>query len=780
MRSGNFGSNENWHVTTMCFRAASDYAEQLLRTLQQYRPERFSLGVAMAQSDRLDQRVIAILDETRCRVPMSAWLARCCVLLAISITALLGAATCAPPSNMPPNSPAGDPNAEKDNSASRFSGRVIGLDGKPIEGASLYVVPEINRRLATAGPLRARTDKDGKFEFFATDMTVIDLDGQPAKRQCLLVAIADGHGFDWCRVRGNTRSSRIRRPIKGTGRVLHLPKDDVPIQGRLLDMDGKPVVGARVRLAELKIPKQYDLDATIEREKKMSVFASMDYHSTLYQLFPLPGLTIETKTDADGRFKKSGVGKDRIASLNVTGPTVIETHVPVMTRNVPDVTVRVGEGFLPVNQRQTQIIHGAKFSRKLKPCATVEGQVVDSETGEPIPGMWVGVGRPKFPRDGIVYRKNVTDAAGRFTVTGLQVGKPKPYLTAVSQPGMPYLSAGVQVEEDSPAVIKCQRGIPFRLKVTDEQGQLVRAEVTYNDVLPNPQAPRAMHNPCGTPLCRAARRADGTYEGFVVPGPGAVLVRAPNKKRYRPAFVDPKGFFAPGQTVWPVAIRRSTFGSANTLITSQGWMAQREYSAIVLINPAPDSGALELETILSDDIPRQVSLIDPEGNPIIGVQTEGLSTRRYQFEPLLRAATFPLTGLHPNYIRRIKFTEKERHLAGFLEARGDGLEPYTVQLQPWCALMGRIVDKQGRVVTDGSIQLLVGDNLESDEFAGSGSAVTDTEGRFRFDELVPGLRYHARVYRKRKLIGMACEGLVLRNGETRFLGDIQPMPAAAN
>ncbi len=51
---------------------ASDYAEELLRTLQCYRPIRFQLRVAMVHSARLDQRVLAILDPHRRREPVSS------------------------------------------------------------------------------------------------------------------------------------------------------------------------------------------------------------------------------------------------------------------------------------------------------------------------------------------------------------------------------------------------------------------------------------------------------------------------------------------------------------------------------------------------------------------------------------------------------------------------------------------------------------------------------------------------------------------------------------
>jgi beta-lactamase regulating signal transducer with metallopeptidase domain/WD40 repeat protein len=49
---------------------ASDYAEELLRTLRFYRPIRSQVGVAMAQSARLDHRVLAILDPERRRDPV--------------------------------------------------------------------------------------------------------------------------------------------------------------------------------------------------------------------------------------------------------------------------------------------------------------------------------------------------------------------------------------------------------------------------------------------------------------------------------------------------------------------------------------------------------------------------------------------------------------------------------------------------------------------------------------------------------------------------------------
>ena len=75
--------------------AASDYAEELLRTLRHYRPVRPALGVAMAHSARLDQRVLAILDTRRCRTPLGSRTAIALFCLFGVLSGVLGGGTLA-------------------------------------------------------------------------------------------------------------------------------------------------------------------------------------------------------------------------------------------------------------------------------------------------------------------------------------------------------------------------------------------------------------------------------------------------------------------------------------------------------------------------------------------------------------------------------------------------------------------------------------------------------------------------------------------------------------
>jgi hypothetical protein len=693
----------------------------------------------------------------------------------IMLAVIAGGAAAADPGGPAP----GDPKL-----AGHFSGRVTGPNGQPLGGARVYITP-IKSCISPVDPVRAETSADGRFDFDAPDMTFIDLDGLPARRDGLIVATADGCAPDWLHIWGRARSGFQSHsdPAKDAELNLRLAADDVPIRGRLLDDDAEPLAGARVRLVGLMVPLLRDLDAHLQREMRRNLAMCMpDYERSLYRPELAPGLTLETQTDADGQFTLSGLGRDRILQLTVSAPSVVDTPLTVMTRDAPGVGTGLTPG-LTLPAIPTQIIHGAVFTLQFARGRTVSGLVRDRESRMPLAGMLVGIGRKNYPRDGVLSHQTITDARGRFTITGLDPSLAELNITAASAPGMPYLSAAAAVAADSPVVIECQRGIPFRLTLGDEQGRPVEAEVTYDNVTPNPQAPRGFCAPYRTPISHAARNKNGTYEGFAVPGPGAVLVKLPGRSDYRPAYVDPKAFFAPGRTEWTAQERLSAYGTRGMVSLSTGWADQNNYAAIVLVKPGPGSKRLELSATIAQDRPRSISLVDAEGRPVVGASTQGMSVYPYDYEPPLRAATFPLTQLHPDRVRRIIFTKEDRRLIGFLLARGDGDAPYIVQMRAWGTVTGRIVDENGNPL---EVALSLGspsDEANPDAEVGvHGGASTDAAGRFRIERLVPGQRYSAEVYRAHRLVGMAFDKLVLRAGQVRDVGDIRigPLALAAN
>jgi hypothetical protein len=338
------------------------------------------------------------------------------------------------------------------------------------------------------------------------------------------------------------------------------------------------------------------------------------------------------------------------------------------------------------------------------------------------------------------------------------------------------------VGKDAEVVIECQRGIPFRLKLTDEQGRPAEGTVTYYPIDPNPLSEeliRPLQRWNWPVMSRAARRPDGTYEGFALPGPGAVVVEMPNRRAYRPAHVDPKAFFEPGRAEWPEH-SFSLYGTHNTLATYWGWHDQRDYAAIVLVNPKKGSGPLELAATVVRDRPRRVSLTDPDGNPVVGAVAHLYEWRGpYEMEERIRGASFPLTGLLPDRDQSITFVQADRKLVGFLKARGDADTPLTVRLVPWGSVTGRLIGPDGQ-----PMRLAFGREgpvVRNDDPEGSRFNTTTGEGggRFRIDGLVPGQSYTSdRIY-----FGIAqarfadvFEKLILRPGEVRDVGDIRVKP----
>ena len=258
-----------------------------------------------------------------------------------------------------------NPLQAQDKSVGHFNGRVTGPDGKPLSRARVFVVPW-TENLKTIGAVRAETDAEGRFEFDAPDMTYTNAEGRLLRRQGVLIATADGFAADGMRTWGeNLPGFRSHSdPVEGAPLNLRLAKSDVPIEGRFLNHDGTPLAGARVEIIGVMIPQKYDLDAHLARELKFAFFNVTDYERELYKPGLLPGLVLETKTDADGHFKLSGLGRDRLAYLKVSAPSVVDTELEVMTRNTPDVRTRLGD---EVADKLKPMIYGAKFTLSLKP-----------------------------------------------------------------------------------------------------------------------------------------------------------------------------------------------------------------------------------------------------------------------------------------------------------------------------------------------------------------------------------------------------------------------------
>ncbi|MDG3007680.1 sigma-70 family RNA polymerase sigma factor [Paludisphaera mucosa] len=695
------------------------------------------------------------------------------------------------PATAPPPEPEPAPDPDAPANAGRFAGRVVDREGRPIAGARIYVAPRGEGTPRDLGPARALSRPDGRFAFEAADMTFESLDGLPARREGLMAAGADGYAPDWARTWGEGASSFRSHwdPIKGADLTLRLVRD-VPIRGRIVDPEGRPVAGARVRLETLTIPDRNDLDGYLVQVR--TILGGACNGRPISPPEVLPGVPSQVATDAEGRFRMTGLGADRVAYLRVSASGFADCYLTVVTRETADVptTERDMQG------RPAHTTHGASFTASLDRdrSVAVSGLVIAGDTREPLAGVRVGRGDGS-PRPEDV----VTGPDGRFTMRGILPEELEPVgplpadpmaaaaarqplrLAAAPGPGRPYLPASTVVDRRDGVVIECLRGVPYRLKVVDEAGAPVEATVDSYAVSPNPylaSLPPGVVAVGQRPVGRALRTDPGVYEGVLAPGPAAVLVQTPSVRGLRPPFVDPKAFFAPGKADWTEQEARTSYGDGEYLILGPNWHRQEDYAAIALADPPVGSGPLELSATVVRDRPRTVTLLDPDGRPLVGVVPDGLTLHPGDQEPRLRAATAAISKLDPGRGRRITFVHEGRKLAGDLVARGDDDAPYTVTLQPWASVTGRIVDARGSAGVPEKTFLDMGTRrrLAAGDDPGVGVLPViqaDGDGRFRFERLVPGRRYGAEVFQKGSLVGTAFEDLVLRPGEARDLGDVR-------
>jgi hypothetical protein len=183
------------------------------------------------------------------------------------------------------------------------------------------------------------------------------------------------------------------------------------------------------------------------------------------------------------------------------------------------------------------------------------------------------------------------------------------------------------------------------------------------------------------------------------------------------------------------------------------------------------------------DRPRQVTLVDPAGNPVIGAQAQGTTYYPWNQETHLRAASFPLTGLHRDRLQPLVFTHDTKKLVGLLMVRSDDDTPYTVRLQPWGTIKGRLLNERGRPLAKANLICSCERTISSPDDASHGKlplnshpCQTGDDRRFTLEPVMPGLACTIRAWINPGGRGdepIEIKDVKVVSGHVRDLGDIQ-------
>ena len=346
---------------------------------------------------------------------------------------------------------------------------------------------------------------------------------------------------------------------------------DVPITGRIVDLEGKPIAGVAVKLDSVQGATSGDLTPWIEALKRgeppwiayKHIERSVDIAKNVLR---------EAITDKDGRFRFDGLGAEHVVGLTIQGETVAYTSLEVVTRKTEPIAAR---GFPDTYGPGSQTVYGAEFTLTARPGRLIEGVVRDARSKQPLAG--VGVESWRFAGSDFVsirQLKTVTDESGRFRLVGMPKGTGN-LVIAIPNDDQPYFMREAAIDDPQGIAplhveIELHRGIMITGKITDKAtGKPVPdVRLHYLPFLENayvqalPEFDRN-GNTNGFQT-RYTTRADGTYRLVGMPGRAIVGVESVGKTPYRSGVgsdtikgLDKNGFFKtwgnpiPASKFWP-------------------------------------------------------------------------------------------------------------------------------------------------------------------------------------------------------------------------------------
>ena len=170
-------------------------------------------------------------------------------------------------------------------------------------------------------PESATTGPDGRFHFLADRQAALHVDNEkylyrrPSSRPR----------------RRTTGSAGWRFPPDGRSDDLTLRLvDDRPITGQFVDLEGKPVPGANPPRAGDPRRSRGDLGPWLEAakgqeraERSARAAVSPAGHDRTVP---------EVTTDAEGRFRLTGIGRNRLVMAQLDGPTIVSEFLRILTR----------------------------------------------------------------------------------------------------------------------------------------------------------------------------------------------------------------------------------------------------------------------------------------------------------------------------------------------------------------------------------------------------------------------------------------------------------------
>ena len=505
------------------------------------------------------------------------------------------------------DSPPNPAPVKDDAKAAGFRGRLLDEAGKPLADVPVRVW---SFRVGD-GELKpvATTDADGRFRLVPTPDQITD--------DARVVLVPPGRPAVWASV------SRFGKDEL----TLSVPADDVPFTGRIVSLENQPLKNVTVEIVRVGVPANGDLTAWLNKNvslRKDQIWLNDDGLSTLPGRHVLP--TVKASTAADGTFRFTGLGRDRVVAVRVTGPQVETKFFWAVTR-----TGGPAGGYITL-ENFNHGVYGPEVKVMLAPSRPLVGTVRDRKTGKPVAGL-------KVTAVHSYIAKAITDENGQYRIEG-DPKRPRYGIGVAGQKGVPYFDVAVLDIADTAGLdplttdILVDRGVEVSGRVVDKAtGKPAAAEVMYFPLKSNPNAFERAALITTSDGWRT--KPDGSFFITVWPGQGVLTVHATADSRY------------------PVVDLVAQFNKLD--IPSRPVAPTHR---IVELNASDDPKSAQITVELVSGGTRTGTVVGPDGKPLNGVRAAGVLVGNRP-EPLT-SAEFQMIGLTPKRERLLLFIHDEK------------------------------------------------------------------------------------------------------------------------
>ena len=616
-------------------------------------------------------------------------------------------------------------------------GRVVDPKGQPVQGARIVLDPKFGSISGEEFGIpseRAVSGTDGRFSFAMPCAEIEALrNAGHVQNAPAYVAVAPGRGTAWVDI------PPADSPAHDL--VLQLPMDDIPINGRLLDQEARPLAGVRASVFTIIEPPNRDVREFVRRvrspDRETQARAWDELRSCV--MLGFYDRTPSAVTNAHGEFLLTGVGRDRLVLLELHGAMVADSMVMAMTTSESleePLSYSPGSGY-------TYRVLGPRFEQRLPPGRELAGTIHDRETGEPLAGIRV----LRVHDSDESASMAISDAQGRYRLTGQPFSASLPI--SFDSQGLPYFSSShnVTIPPGTGAVmldLALVRGVVVEGRVIDRAtSRPVRARIGYFPLLDNPifmddhPATRKdeFTSMVGTDM-------NGHFRLVALPGTGLLGVLSQERGYLTAPPPD-------GELTAQIADREgfeSNFGSS-----CKQYRRIEIPGSVKTITAYTRSRALQTLTqdfALEPGHTVEVHVDGPEGKPLASVRplrTDGLSILEKPDE----APLFHYVHEDPGKSETLLFLDHSGKLGSALTV--DGLEerPIHLVLRPTGTVSGRLVDEQGKPRAHVLLEVsILGErNSNSWLFDHPERVLTGADGIFHITGVIPDIKYRVDVPR---------------------------------